>query len=282
MFSKGLLSASELNQKETLHLISNARNHLKASKSKTGVLAFFESSSRTYSSFRLAGIDLGIEWLDFEAEKSSLRKGESFRDSLQLFAHYPVDFLVLRHPHYGACFWAQRWLQKPVVNAGEACHEHPTQGLGDALCLHDISKSKSWKICFFGDLLKSRVFRSCVQIFKKMKWNVFICRDQTQESFLLAKIFGLKMIDRSDLKKMDVIYTLRAQKERGGASFLGPLRLSEIGKEARVMHAGPVIWEEDLEQAFQFIPERLLIDAQVKSCFIIRRKLLSEVARGRR
>lgn len=282
MFSRGLISAADLNQKTILSLLSATHKILKIPTRKQGVLAFFEPSSRTKSSFELAGMDLGIQWLDFELEKSSLKKGESFKDSIELFSNYPIDVLVLRHKDYGASFWSQHWLQKPVINAGEGSHEHPTQALGDALCLHELSKSKSWKICFYGDYLKSRVFRSCVQIFKKLNWQLYVCEDGQNESQLLIKSFGLKSIKRTELKKMDIVYVLRVQKERGAESILGALKMKDVASKTQIMHAGPVMWGEDLEIAFQMEMERLLIQRQVSSCYFIRRKLLSEVLRGSR
>ena len=227
-------------------------------------------------------MDLGIQWLDFEVENSSLKKGESFKDSIELFSTYPIDVLVLRHKDYGASFWSQHWLQKPVINAGEGSHEHPTQALGDALCLYELSRSKAWKICFYGDYLKSRVFRSCVQIFKKLNWQLYVCEDRQNESHLLTKSFGIKSIKRSELKKMDIVYVLRVQKERGAESILGALKMKDVGSKTQIMHAGPVMWGEDLEIAFQMDTEKLLIQRQVSSCYFIRRKLLSEVLRGSR
>lgn len=280
MFSRGLISAADLNQKTILSLLSATHKNLKVPQSSKGVLVFFEPSSRTKSSFELAGIDLGLQWLDFEVESSSLKKGESFKDSIDLFSTYPIDVLVLRHKDYGASFWSQHWLQKPVINAGEGSYEHPTQALGDALCLFELSKSKPWKICFYGDYLKSRVFRSCAQIFKKLNWKLYVCEDGQNESQLLAKSFGIKSIKRAELKKMDIVYVLRVQKERGAESILGSLKIKDVGGKTQIMHAGPVMWGEDLEVAFQMDTERLLIQRQVTSCYDVRRKLLAEILRG--
>jgi len=276
--TSGLTAVSDLSSDLVFELFESSQKQLSpvsGVKTPLGALCFFENSSRTKLSFERAGRELGIEWIDFQPERSSLQKGESWRESLQLLKIYGAQFLVLRHAETGFADWARQWTGLPVFNAGDGAHEHPTQALGDALTLWRQSPRSKFKIAFFGDVDRSRVARSSTQLFKMLGHQVQIVNDDTIATQNFAKAFQVDLIDRAQLKKMDVVYALRAQKERGGRSLLGPLELSELGEKTLVMHAGPVMEGEDLGFSLcDFSAARSLVHAQVKSCFDIRRSLL--------
>jgi len=280
--SLGLTSVTDLSLDQVFELFENAQRELApissnnpTSKPVLGALCFFENSSRTKISFERAGRDLGLEWIDFQPERSSLQKGESWRESLQLLKIYGAQFLVTRHAETGFADWARTWTKLPVFNAGDGAHEHPTQALGDAFTLWKRAPQDKFQIAFFGDVARSRVARSSSQLFQKLGHRVQVVNDGTLSTKNFAEAFQVELVDRSQLKKIDVVYALRTQIERGSRSSLGPLRFSDLGESTLVMHAGPVIEGEDLEFSLcDFSVPRLLVHEQVKSCLDVRRAIL--------
>ncbi len=274
----GLTAVSDLSLDLVFELFESSQKKLSpvsSSKIPVGALCFFENSSRTKLSFEQAGRELGVDWIDFQPERSSLQKGESWRESLQLLKIYGAQFLVTRHAETGFADWAREWTELPVFNAGDGAHEHPTQAFGDALCLFLKSPKTKFQIAFYGDVDRSRVARSSTQLFKLLGHQVSVVRDGTQATENFSKAFQLDLIDRTQIKKIDVVYALRTQKERGGKSYLGPLEFSDLGEKTLVMHAGPVMEGEDLGYSLcDFSSARSLVHQQVKSCFDMRRALL--------
>lgn len=241
-------------------------------------MGFFEASTRTQLSFESAGLELGIQWMKLESENSSLKKGESFKDTFSNINLYDPDFYVIRHSMAGLPHLVQKWTRKPVINAGDGMNEHPTQALGDALTLHKAFKSKRLKICFFGDVYRSRVFRSNLKILKVLGHSVSICDDGSVESALTAKAFKISLVPRKSLNRFDVIYCLRIQKERGSEWRQSPLAPEDFSDKTFLMHAGPVMINSDLR--FDLLNERAdrnLILAQARNCFEVRRSLLLEL-----
>ncbi len=276
--NQALLSIDEVSQDGVYALFELAQKKPTLVKgAPCGALCFFEASSRTKLSFERAGQILGVKWLDFTPDSSSLQKGESFRESLRLLKFYGADFLVVRHSQTGFARYAQLWTELPVFNAGDGAHEHPTQALGDALCLWQCVGRRSLKVAFYGDVSRSRVARSVTKLFKKLGHQILVTDDGSRSTELFSEAFQLERIARTELKKMDVVYALRTQKERGSSSRLGPLRASDLGLETLVMHAGPVVEGEDLAyELCHFEQDRMLVHEQVQACLQMRVALLAQ------
>ena len=272
----GLNSVKELSLDAVLALFERSQKAPQVfSEEVPGALCFFEASSRTKLSFERAGQVLGVDWLDFEADRSSHKKGESPRESLRLLKAYGAEFLVVRHSETGFAHWARQWTGLPIFNAGDGAHEHPSQALGDALCLWEHFGRRALKIAFFGDVARSRVARSNVFLLRMLGHQVFVTDDLSAETHLFSEAFSIPLLKRARLPEMDVVYALRTQKERGGESTLGPLQTTDLGLETFVMHAGPVVEGEDLAfELCHFEQERNFVHAQVRSCLRMRISLL--------
>lgn len=250
--------------------------------SPVGCLAFFENSTRTLTSFEKAGLDLGLRWIHFDPSLSSLSKGESLEESFKSLAELDPSFFVVRHSEPGFAHWVQHWTQKPVFNAGDGRHQHPTQALGDAWTLwkQDL---KSGSVAFFGDVENSRVARSSGFLFKKLGYRVSVVNDGRPQTLLFSKAMGFRLLARDKLPSQKIVFVLRAQKERGGHSALGPLLKKELGRGSYWMHAGPVIENEDVEWALcRFEDENSLVRQQVRACYEVRYRLLADLFEGSR
>lgn len=282
---KGLLSIDDLSDQDILHFleasvsVSPATSPIPAIRPQ-GALCFLEASSRTKLSFQSAGQRLGISWLDFIPEHSSLQKGESLRESFQLLKAYGASFFVVRHAQTGLPALVHEWTELPVINAGDGAHEHPTQALGDFVSLRRRFGERPIKVALYGDVHRSRVARSFVKLLKRFSHEVMVTDDQREETKAFAKAFELPLLTSAELNRMNVVYALRTQKERGGKSALGPLSRSHLGEEACWMHAGPVIEGEDLHyELCDFKDPRSLVRDQVKDCFLVRGLLLQALCR---
>src|SRR5207244_3436961 len=135
---------------------------------KTVALAFFETSTRTRISFGAAASRLGADTMNLQAEASSLKKGETLLDTVFNLNAMKPDCLVMRHAASGAPHYVARHLDIPVVNAGDGTHEHPSQGLLDALTIRDrLGTIKNLNVTILGDILHSRVARSNIHLLGK-------------------------------------------------------------------------------------------------------------------
>ena len=143
-----LLSAADLDQTQITEILDLAEEmslvqgrpvkKLPALRGRTVAGLFFEDSTRTRSSFEIAGKWLSADVINISAKGSSVSKGESLRDTVLTVAAMGVDALVIRHPASGAPWQASRWIDAHVLNAGDGTHEHPTQALLDAFTIHGI------------------------------------------------------------------------------------------------------------------------------------------------
>lgn len=274
--TSGLLGTQDISLSELTDFFSSVSANQARFENKIGLLAFFEPSSRTKLSFESAGLQLGINWLSLHPEEMSFKKGESLEDTCELFKHYEIDLYVVRHSEPKVPHRIAEIVQKPVFNAGDGSHEHPTQALGDCFSLWKVDPQKKWSVCFYGDIAHSRLFRSNAYLMKTLGWQVLAVDDKAESSKHLASDLNIELVDRSELKNFDVVFALRAQKERGGRSQLGPLLKSDLSEAAYWMHAGPVIWEQDMSKDFRdYGHSRSLIMTQVRSCFEVRKQLLA-------
>ena len=215
---------------------------------------FFENSTRTKLSFELAEKRLSADVLNFSASSSSVNKGESLRDTVQNIQAMKIDCAVMRHPVPGSCKQLTKYLDCPIVNAGDGTHEHPTQAMLDITSIYEkFGKIKDLKIVIVGDILHSRVAMSNIFGLRTMGAEVMLCGP----SHLIPKYisdFGIKISHNIDaaLEWGDVINILRIQKERMGIGLIPSIReyrnlfgitkdrIKNLDKEIVIMHPGPI------------------------------------------
>ena len=136
---------------------------------RTVVTLFYEASTRTSSSFELAAKSLSADVINFASSGSSVEKGESLKDTVQTLSAYQPDLIVVRTPHVGSPELIAGWTTAAVVNAGDGKHEHPTQALLDVYTLRErLGSLEGLNIWIVGDVMHSRVARSCILAFQKM------------------------------------------------------------------------------------------------------------------
>ena len=153
---------------------------LPALRGRTVINLFFEDSTRTRSSFEIAGKWLSADVINLSAKGSSTSKGESLRDTVLTVCAMGVDGLVIRHPASGAAQQVSEWVGASVVNAGDGMHEHPTQALLDAYTLeHRLGSLEGKHVAIVGDLTHSRVFRSNIQCLTKLGAEVTVVAPPT-------------------------------------------------------------------------------------------------------
>lgn len=223
-------------------------------KGQTIILLFFESSTRTRTSFEIAAQRLGADVVVIHADSMATVKGESFQDTLQTLAAMEPAAIVIRHPHSGAAALAARYVDVPIVNAGDGAFAHPTQALLDVFTLEQAGvnlKDKHIGIC--GDIVHSRVARSAIEAFLHKGARITVCGPET----LLPRAGYLDGVEQSNhidtlLPTLDVLMLLRIQKERMRAPYvpsdadyhfrygLHADRLKKLKDGAKIIHPGPV------------------------------------------
>src|SRR6202521_4415856 len=188
---------------------------------KTVALAFFETSTRTRISFGTAASRLGADTMNLQAEASSLKKGETLLDTVFNLNAMKPDCLVMRHAASGATDYVARHLDIPVVNAGDGTHEHPSQGLLDALTIRDRRGTiKNLNVTILGDILHSRVARSNIHLLGKFGCRFTLCGPAMWVPQELEKIgppgASIRRVFRLEeaLEDADVVLVLRVQTER--------------------------------------------------------------------
>ena len=225
---------------------------------KTVALAFFENSTRTRISFSTAASRLGADTMNLQAEASSLKKGESLLDTIHTLNAMKPDILVMRHASSGACDFVARHLDIPVVNAGDGTHEHPSQGLLDALTIRERKGAISnLNVTMLGDISHSRVARSNIHLLGKFGCRFTLCGPAMWVPRELEHIgppgTPIRRVFRIEeaLEGADVVLVLRVQTERlhepalsaGDYILLYQLsaaRLRGAKANAIVLHPGPM------------------------------------------
>ena len=218
------------------------------------ITLFYENSTRTRTSFELAGKTLSAETINIAVAQSSAAKGESLKDTLQTLDALTADCVVIRHPNSGAPLLASQYVKGHIINAGDGTHEHPSQGLLDLLTIREHKKDfDGLNVTIVGDILHSRVARSGFWGLRKMGANVTLCGPQT----LLPRefeAFGARLETNVEtaLEDADVVMMLRLQNERMHGVFLpgareysiqyglNARRLKLAKPDAIVMHPGPM------------------------------------------
>jgi aspartate carbamoyltransferase catalytic subunit len=225
-----------------------------ALRGKTVVSLFYEESTRTRLSFELAAKRLSADTMNFAVSSSSVKKGESLRDTCQTIEAMGVDALVVRHASAGVPWQVASWVDCAVVNGGDGWHEHPTQALLDCYTIRGRRGSlEGLRIAVVGDVKHSRVARSDVLAFTLLGAEVTVVAPPT---LLPPSMEGWPVEVSHDLDavlpKVDVVYLLRMQAERQSEALLPSLReytarygltrnrLRLMPEDALVMHPGPI------------------------------------------
>jgi aspartate carbamoyltransferase catalytic subunit len=249
---------------------------------------FFESSTRTRSSFEVAARALGADVLSFQKEASSVSKGESLEDTVRNLDAIGIDALVLRHPAAGAPRLVARAVRSSVINAGDGAHEHPTQGLLDALSLRERWGSFEGKtVSIVGDIAHSRVARSNIHCLGKLGAKVRVGGPSTLIPQGIEKL-GCTVAGtlRELLLGADAVMALRIQNERfvdarlpGARDYartwgLNARTLQLLPEGALVLHPGPVNRGVELSSDVMDGPRSLVMD-QVDSGVAVRMAALS-------
>ena len=215
---------------------------------------FFENSTRTKLSFELAEKRLSADVLNFSANQSSVKKGETLIDTVNNILAMKVDIVVMRHPNVGAGVFLSKHVDAKIINAGDGTHEHPTQALLDSYSIIEkLGTIKGKKIVIVGDILHSRVALSNIFALKLQGAEVKVCGPTT----LIPKyITSLGVEVETNIKKAlewcDVANVLRVQHERMDINYFPSTReytqlfginneiLDNLGKKITIMHPGPI------------------------------------------
>ncbi|MGA2470796.1 MAG: aspartate carbamoyltransferase catalytic subunit [Solirubrobacteraceae bacterium] len=250
---------------------------------------FYEASTRTRSSFELAAKRLSADVLNVVSTGSSVEKGESLRDTVATLSAYGPDAIVIRSPSAGAPGLVAGWTHAGVVNAGDGKHQHPTQALLDLYTLRErLGTLEGRSIWIVGDVLHSRVARSCVQAFTAMGARVTVAGPPTLVPGDLAAL-GCEVRHTLDgIGEADVVYALRLQLERMSESYLPSLReyaanyqidARRLSSHQLLMHPGPVNRGVELSGEVIDSPQALITD-QVRAGVVVRMAVLFEVLAG--
>ncbi|MCW2814267.1 MAG: pyrB [Nocardioides sp.] len=231
---------------------------LPALRGRTIINLFFEDSTRTRSSFEIAGKWLSADTINIAAKGSSASKGESLRDTVLTIAAMGVDALVMRHPASGAALQVSQWVDAAVVNAGDGTHEHPSQALLDAYTLQRrIGPLEGRHVAIIGDLTHSRVFRSNVLLLTKLGARVTVVAPPTLMPSGIAAWaaeagFATSYDVDAVLPDADAVMMLRVQRERMSGGYFPSAReytvgygltrdrLGVLGPDVPICHPGPM------------------------------------------
>jgi len=241
---------------------------------KTIVNLFFENSTRTRISFELAQKRLSADTVNFTASSSSLKKGESFKDTVQNIEAMKIDAVVMRHPDPGASLLLTKYVESVVINAGDGTHEHPTQAILDMTSLQErFGKVKGLKIGIIGDIMYSRVARSNIYGLKKLGAEVILCGPTT---LIPPHIESLGVRVTHDLDEVldwaDAIIVLRIQLERMDRGLFPSVReyrnlfgitserLKKHNKEIVIMHPGPMNRGIEIDSSVADGKEAIILD----------------------
>lgn len=221
---------------------------------KTIVNLFFESSTRTRISFELAERRLSADVVNFSADISSVKKGETLKDTARNIEVMKVDMVVVRHAAAGVPLFLSRVLNATIINAGDGAHEHPTQGLLDLYTLREkFGTLENLRVCIVGDISHSRVALSNIHGLKTLGAKVAVCGPKTLIPRELEKM-GVSIYYNIDeaIRQSDVLNVLRIQLERQSKGLFPSLReyhvyfgitrerLQAAGREITIMHPGPI------------------------------------------
>jgi aspartate carbamoyltransferase catalytic subunit len=288
-----LLSVADLAREDVERLLATARTFERALDRETKKLPtlrgrlvvnlFYESSTRTSSSFELAAKRLSADTLTLKSAGSAVDKGESLKDTAQTLGAYGPDVLVVRHPHAGAPWVVARETDAHVVNAGDGKHQHPTQALLDLYAIEtELGRVEGVHVAIVGDVLHSRVARSLVQALDLVGARATLVGPPT----LVPGTLGVEAThDIGAIADADVVYILRMQRERMEAAYVPSLREyaarwgitpERVRPGQRVMHPGPMNRGVEIDPRVADSPASLVVD-QVRAGLLVRMAVLYDL-----
>ena len=241
---------------------------------KTIVNLFFENSTRTRISFELAQKRLSADTVNFSASTSSLKKGETFKDTVQNIEAMKIDAVVMRHPTPGSPLHLTKYIDAIVINAGDGTHEHPTQAILDMMSLHEkFGYLEGLKVGILGDISHSRVALSNIYGLQTMGAEVTLCGPSTLVP-PFAEELGVKVNYNVDevIEWADAINVLRIQRERMKGGLLPSIReyrnlfgitkdrLSKHKKEIVIMHPGPMNRGVEIDSVIADSDQAIILD----------------------
>lgn len=292
---KNLVSIAELSKEEIFKIFEiakfykqkfeNGEKKFDDLKGNSILLLFFENSTRTRTSFELAGKVLGADTINISSSSSSVKKGETLYDTVKTLEAMNADFIVIRHYMSGAAHIMAKSLENSIViNAGDGTNEHPSQALLDGFTiLEKKGQIEGLKIAIVGDILHSRVARSDVKLFKKLGAEITLCGPITmipRYAHSLGADYVTTDINQA-IKDKDVVIFLRIQLERQDKPYFSTLneysiryglneeRLRLLKPDCVVMHPGPVNRGVEIKSELVY-GERSLILNQIENGLFVR------------
>jgi len=299
-----LLSVNDLAVPEINVLLNRANYYANANrqkgkiekilKGKTIINLFFETSTRTKTSFELAAKRLGADVISINASASAIKKGETLVDTAMTLNAMHADILIVRHPDSGAVKLLSKKVNCAIVNAGDGTHEHPTQALLDVLTIQrNKKKIKELNVAICGDILHSRVARSNILLLSKLGARIKIIAPPTLippgiESLGVEVFYEME----KGLVDCDIVMMLRLQTERMKGMFVPSTReyfkffgldkskLKKAKKDALIMHPGPMNRGIEIDSSLADNLDRSLIHQQVEIGVAVRMACLEMLTIG--
>jgi aspartate carbamoyltransferase catalytic subunit len=312
---RGLLGIAQLETHEILFLLDEAEQwvelnrrpakHVDRLAGLTIINAFFENSTRTLLSFEIAGKRLGADVVNMHAAQSSVKKGETLIDTAVTLNAMRADAIVIRHGSSGAVRLIATKVDCPVINAGDGQHEHPTQGLLDALALRHALKQRGRPspdgmlnglvVTICGDIRHSRVARSNILCLQALGAVVRVCAPPSLMPVGVDQMGATPFHDfDAALDGADVVMMLRLQSERMEGQFIASERefrhlygltlerLERAAPDAIIMHPGPMNRGVEIDSNVADLPGRSIITDQVEMGVAIRMACLDVLTRRHR
>jgi aspartate carbamoyltransferase catalytic subunit len=296
MAKRDLLSIDDLTRAEIELVLDTAESFLPVLqrdikkvptlRGRTIINMFYESSTRTLTSFELAAKRLSADTMNVRASGSAVDKGESLKDTILTLSAYQPDIIVMRHPQIGAGRLASRYTAASVINAGDGKFQHPTQALLDLFAMRQaLGKTlDGLKVWIVGDILHSRVARSDIAAFGMLGMEVTVAGPPPLIPRDIETLGVTVEYSLDHLGEADVVYLLRMQMERmqEGANFIPSLReyaalygmtLERLRPGQKVMHPGPINRGIEISPAVADHPDTLILE-QVESGLAVRMAIL--------
>ncbi len=293
-----LISIGDLTRDDVERLLVTARSFeqsldrelkkLPTLRGRLVVNMFFESSTRTSSSFELAAKRLSADVMSIKGAGSSVDKGESLKDTVLTLDAYNPDVIVIRHEHIGAPNLVARVTGAHVVNAGDGKHQHPTQALLDLYTIQqNVGPVEGLHVAIVGDVLHSRVARSNIQALTLMGARVTLVGPPALIPRGIEAMGCAVSVDIADIGDADVVYVLRMQRERmlEGANYVPSLREytarwgvtpERVRPGQKIMHPGPMNRGVEIDPRVADAPDSL-IETQVRAGLVVRMAVLYDL-----
>jgi aspartate carbamoyltransferase catalytic subunit len=287
-----------LDTAESMHDVQRREvKKLPTLRGRTVVNLFFEDSTRTRSSFEIAGKWLSADVINISGKGSSTSKGESLRDTVRTVAAMGVDGFVIRHSASGAAHQVSQWVDAVVINAGDGLHEHPTQALLDAYSMRQrLGDLEGLRVAIVGDLTHSRVLRSNLICLKTLGAHVTVVAPPTLmpsgiETWAQSEGFDTSYDLDAVLPTVDAVMMLRVQRERMSGGFfptareytvgygLTADRLRSLQKHTVICHPGPMNRGLEITADAADAAQSLILD-QVSAGVAVRMSVLYHLFAG--